>query len=73
MICICVCQFFFFFVDDEPESVTVAFSGGAHNTVRNGNPHTRSLHGTGTNNCIDTHFNPKQRITCDWLERTASR
>ena len=44
-----------------------------HNAVRQGRAHTRRLQGTGTKSIIETHFSPKQRMTCVCEERTASR
>jgi hypothetical protein len=49
------------------------FSAGQHNTVRKGNAHPRRLQGTDTKSIIETHFSPKQRMTCLCEERTASR
>ena len=46
---------------------------GQQRAVKQGNAHTRRLQGTGTKSIIDTHFRPKQRMTCFLLDRTASR
>jgi hypothetical protein len=51
----------------------LCFPAGRHSAVRKGNAHTRRLQGTGTNSIMDTHFSPKQRMTCFFDERTASR
>ncbi len=51
----------------------VLFAAGQHSTLRNGNAHTRRAHGTGIKSIIETHFKPKQRMTCFLAERTASR
>jgi hypothetical protein len=48
-------------------------SAGRHSAVRNGKAQTRRAQGTGTRSIITTHFKPKQRITCFFVERTASR
>ena len=49
------------------------FVGGQQRAVKQGNAHTRRLQGTGPNSILDTHFTPKQRMTCLLVERTASR
>ena len=49
------------------------FLAGRHRAVRKGIAHTRRPQGTGTRSIIDTHFRPKQRMTCFLVERTASR
>jgi hypothetical protein len=49
------------------------FCAGQHSPVRKGKAHTRRLQGTETKSLIDTHFKPKQRMTCFLGERTASR
>ena len=46
---------------------------GQHRAVKNGNAQTRRLQGTGTKSIIETHFSPKQWMTCVCEERTASR
>jgi hypothetical protein len=48
-------------------------SAGRHSAVRNGQAHTRRAQGTGTKSIITTHFKPKQRMTCFFVDRTASR
>jgi len=47
------------------------FAAGQHNVARNGHAHTHRRQGTGTNSIIETHFKPKQRITCFLVEHTA--
>jgi hypothetical protein len=49
------------------------FVSGQQSAVNKGNAHTSRLQGTGTKSIMDTHFKPKQRMTCFLVERTASR
>jgi hypothetical protein len=46
---------------------------GQQRAVNKGHAHTRRLQGTGPHSRMDTHFQPKQRMPCFGVERTASR
>ena len=50
-----------------------AYRSDGANTVRNGNPQTRSAHGTHASSCTEIQRSPLALTKCPLLDRTGSR